>query len=268
QAALLVSQGRHAEADDLVRDLVLTESTLEGAAVFRSLGEWHALAARWRLAAERFETLLQIHHLESADVSSLDYLEYGPTLIESGQEEAYEAFRRDAIARHVGKQTPFADRIVKISLLRPADPATLASLDPLVRVSAELALQAKAQRDHFVYSWSAMSLALYAYRADDLERAVQWAESSLALGRENGPRVATLRTILAMTRYRLDDHSTARRELLAARSLIDEHDRHPLVRGSPVNGFWFDWALARILQREASALVEMPRAGEEPGATR
>jgi hypothetical protein len=33
-------------------------------------------------------------------------------------------------------------------------------------------------------------------------------------------------------------------------------ERHTL--GSPVQGFWFDWAFARVLLREATALMELP----------
>ena len=261
QAALMVSQERFEEADDLIRGIKLNASTLEGAAVFRAMGEWHALHGRWKLAAERFEVLLRINHLEGADVSSLDYLELGPVLIELGDLEAYEAFRRDAIARFAGKQNPFADRIVKISLLHSADSALLASLEPLARFNEQAAEEADRAGDPFVAAWRSMSIALYAYRLGDIAAAARWAERSLNYRDRNGPRDATARAILSLTRYQQGRPEDARRELLAARSIFKERPEELVDRGSPVHGFWFDWAFAQILIREASALTELPRPG-------
>jgi eukaryotic-like serine/threonine-protein kinase len=259
QAALLISQERFEEADDLVRALALEEPTMEGAAVFRSLGEWHAIHSRWRQAADRFEVLLRINQLEGSDVSSLDYLERGPTLVELGDFEAYEAFRQAAIRRFAGKQTPFADRIVKISLLHPADSDLLALLRPLVELAEEATREADVRGDAFVAAWRAMSLALYHYRSGRLAAAQTWCERSLSYHDGNAPRIATVRGILAMVHFRLGRPEASRAELAEARALLATYDDWPKDRGSPVHGFWFDWAFARLLLREASTLVELPR---------
>ena len=115
-----MSQERFDGADNLLREIVLTQPTVEGAAVFRAVGEWHALHNRWKEADDRFAVLLRINQLDGVDVATLDYLERGPPLIELGDTDGYERFRQEAIARFVGTPCPFADRIVKISLPLPS----------------------------------------------------------------------------------------------------------------------------------------------------
>ena len=256
QAALLVSQEKFEEADLLIRDIALNESTLEGAAVFRAIGEWHALNGRWRQAADRFDVLLRINHLEGSDVSSLDYLELGPVLVELGNLQAYEEFRDKAVARFMGKQNPFTDRIVKISLLKPAERQLLEALLPLAEFNAQAAIVAERMGDSFAAAWRSMSMALYEYRSGNFENALNWCLKSIQSPDSNDPRTATVRAILAMSQHRLGQADKARMELDRARELISSHEMAPFERGSPVNGFWFDWAFARILIREAANLME------------
>lgn len=251
QAALLVSQERHAEADSILVNVSLTEPTMEGAAVFRAVGEWHAIHGRWKLAADRFDALLRINQLESADVSSLDYLERGPVLIELGDLPAYEAFRREAVARYAGSSTLFADRIVKISLLTPADNSLLTAMLPLVSLTQRAIAEAEASGQAFEAGWRSMSLALYAYRRSDMPLAVEYCRRSLASADTNAPRTAAVRAILAMALTRTDQHEAARAEIEQAHELIEAKLRGRPDRGTPVQGFWFDWTFAQILLREA-----------------
>ena len=51
QAEVLVSQGRFDEADTMISEASPTEPSVEGAALLRSLSEWHALQGRWTQAA-------------------------------------------------------------------------------------------------------------------------------------------------------------------------------------------------------------------------
>lgn len=259
QAALLVSQERYEEADALISGISLNESTVEGAAVFRAIGEWHALNRRWKLSADRFQVLLRINHLEGADVSSLDYLELGPVLMELGDLAAFDQFREAAIARFAGKQNPFTDRIMKISLLHATDAEMLESLEPLARLNAEAAEEAAASGDSFSAAWRSLSMALYEYRSGRLESAVDWSMKCLGFPDKNFPREAAVRTILAMSHFRLGDAREARTHLNRAHELVDNWNRQGLGRGSPVHGFWFDWAFANVLLREASAMMERPR---------
>jgi hypothetical protein len=258
QAALLVNQERYVEADALLSDLPPLSPTVEGAAVFRAVGEWHALQDRWKQAAGRFARLLQVNQLDGWDSSSLDYLREGPALIETGDLAGYERFRREAIARFSGTPCPFADRIVKISLLLPADQKLIDSLDPLAVSTEKSFTEADAAGDAFQAAWRSVSLALIEYRRGNYAKAVAWCRRCLAYSEYNAPRIATARLILAMTDRRLGRDPEARAELARGREIVDGKFNNRVDRGTPMQGFWFDWVFARILLRESTALVEGP----------
>jgi hypothetical protein len=256
QAALLVSQERFDGADNLLREIVLTQPTVEGAAVFRALGEWHALHNRWKEAADRFAVLLQINQLDGVDLSTLDYLERGPPLIELGDTDDYERFRQEAIARFVGTPCPFADRIVKIGLLLPANKRVLEAMSPLAEAAAKSFAEAEADGDAFNAAWRSLSLALWEYRLGDYPKAVEWCRRCLAYPEYNAPRIATARVILAMSCHQLDRVDEASSELGRGHEIIENKYKSRADRGTPVQGFWFDWGLARVLLREATTLIE------------
>jgi serine/threonine protein kinase len=260
QTAVLVSQDQFEEADKLAAEMVISQPTMEGASVLRALGEWHALQNQWGEAADRFSALLQINQLDGTDISTLDYLECGSALIELGDRDRYERFRRAAINRVVGTTFPFADRIIKISLLLPADKKLVASLVPMADVAAKsFAPSVEAESDVFLAAWRSVSLALLEYRRGDYMQSVKWCERCLAYPEYNAPRTATARVILAMCRQELGQIEEARSELAQSREIIEGKFKSGLDRGTGVKGFWFDWIFARILLREASALIEPMR---------
>ena len=51
QTALLLNQDSYEEADKLLAEVPLAKPSIEGAAVLRALGDWHAINGRWRQAA-------------------------------------------------------------------------------------------------------------------------------------------------------------------------------------------------------------------------
>lgn len=262
QAALLVSQERFEEADGLLSSLKLTEPSMEGAAVFRSLGEWHALQLRWKQAAERSVLLLGVNQLEGADTATLDYLRCGPALLEMGDASGYERFRQQAIARFSGQPCVFADRIVKISLLMPANKRVIDSLDSLAEETTRHLREADAGGDVFTAAWRSVALGLLEYRRGNFAKAVEWAQHCLAYPESNAPRTATARVILAMAYHQLGRTAEAQAELRTGREIVEsKFSKGRLDRGTPIQGFWFDWAFARILLRETTALIETPRSG-------
>jgi hypothetical protein len=95
------------------------------------------------------------------------------------------------------------------------------------------------------------TLALQAYRRGNFEEAADWCRRSLAYPEYDAARVATARTILAMTCARLGRLEDARAELNQARPLIEGKFPSGLAAGSEATAFWFDWAYAEILLREA-----------------
>ncbi len=136
QAALAVSQNRMDDADKLAGQIPLTQPTLEGAAVLRSLGEWHALHSRWKTAMERFTALLQVNQLDGWDSCTTDFLRCGTALAQQGDLDGYDHFRQRAIARFGATANPVvAERILRTCLLIPADPKVLDALTPLAEVA-------------------------------------------------------------------------------------------------------------------------------------
>ena len=77
----------------------------------------------------------------------------------------------------------------------------------------------------------------------------------------NAPRTATARVILAMSHQRLGRADEARAELAMGRELVETKLKRRIDRGTPMQGFWFDWAFARALLKEAAALIETPPVG-------
>ncbi len=251
QAALLVSQERFQEADALLAGVVMTQPTVEGAAVFRSLGEWHAVENRWRPAAERFNVLLHVDQLDGWDVSTLDHLRQGPALLQAGDLKAYERFRDDAIARYVGSPVPTGDRIVKISLLAPASERVLASLRTFADGTAASLASAEATGDVFTAAWRSVALALWEYRRGNYEKAADWARRCIGYAESNAPRTATAHLILAMAARQMGAMEEAELQLREGRAMVETKYKAPATRGTPVQGFWFDWEFARVLLREA-----------------
>ena len=256
QAALLVSQESFEEADKLLNEISLTQPTVEGAAALRSVAEWHALRLRWKQAADRMELLLQVNQLDGSDACSLDCLRAGPVFVELGDTNRYEGFRQGAISRFAQMPSPFADRIVKISLLLPANERLLESLKPLAVATAKYFAAADQGGDVFSAAWRSVSLGLLEYRRGNYLQAVEWCRRCLAYPGINAPRTATAQVILAMSYHRLGRTGEAQAELLAGREIIESKFRNRLDGGSPVQGFWFDWGFARILLRESMGLLE------------
>jgi hypothetical protein len=264
QAALLVSQERFDSADNLLRNISLTQPTVEGAAVFRSVGEWHALHARWQQAADRFGQLLHVNQLDGVDVSTLDYLRCGPALVEVGDTNGYERFRQEAIARFIVAPCPFADRITKISLLLPGDRRLIESLGPVAEATAKSIAEADANGDGFTAAWRSVSLALWEFRRGNFLKAVEWCRRCLTYPGINAPRTAAAQVILAMSYHRLGQVAEARTELAAGREIIETKFKNRLEVGGPVQGFWFDWIFARVLLRESVAVLETAPASGDP----
>jgi serine/threonine protein kinase len=256
QAALFVSQERFEQADKLLDEISLTQPTVEGAAVLRSVAEWHALHQQWRQAVVRLSVLLRVNQLDGLDVSALDYLRGGPAFIELGDTDGYERFRQEAIARFARTPCPFADRIVKISLLLPANERLIESLNPLAEADTKYLTEADQGGDVFTAAWRSVSLGLLEYRRGNYLKAIDWCRRCLAYPGANAPRTATAEVILAMSYDRLGRVNEARTELRAGREIIEHKFENRLDAGGPVQGFWFDWIFARILLRESLGLLE------------
>jgi len=255
QAEVLVSQGRFDEADKMISEASPTEPSVEGAALLRSLSEWHALQGRWTQAVDRFGLLLQVNQLDGWDQGSLDYLGCGVCLIESGGTDHYDQFGQAALSRFASTTNAVAaERIVKISLLKSPSKSVVESLAPLARLAKEsfATVDSHDEDADFRAAWGSVSLALWEYRQGHYAESIVWARRCLAFPDYNAPRAATAHLELALALSQTGQRDEALRELSQGRQSIENKFNEVLEPGSAAQGFWFDWVFARILLREAS----------------
>lgn len=257
QATVLLSRDKTEEADRLIGGIPIPEANLEYAAVFRTLGDWHAVHTDWKQAADRFAVLLQINQPDDWDTATLDYLRYGPVLIELGDMAGYERFRRSAIAHYASTTNPLpAERVVKIGLLTPADSQLVHSLQPLAEVAAKSLEQDGQGVEVSLAAWRSFSLALMEYRRKDYAKALEWCERSTRYQKSNPSRNANIGLVAAMSHYCLGQNDRAHAELKLSEQAIEGQFKKGLPVGNGSDGFWFDWVFGRILLREASSLIE------------
>ena len=264
QAAVLLSHGNQAHADALVADLpfALIQPSLESANVFRTLGEWHALAERWPEAAERHAALTQV--IVTVDASDSDdvsrsLLPAGAAICENGAADRYDQFRQMAIARFGLTLNPIvAEQLIKATLLAPADPETLRALAPLGEIVARTVSgqDPLGSADAYMDAWRCFALSLLEHRRGNDEKSLAWATQCLAYPSDNAPRQAAVNLLIAMACHHLHRESEARFELARNRELIQQQFNRGLDAGGSAKGFWFDWVNARLLLREATALIE------------
>ncbi len=258
QANFLLSQGKFEEADQLLKEISpsITLPTIEGAAALRTLGEWHAVAGRWRDAAVRFALALQLNQLDGEDLPTMDFLKCGSLLLELGDVAGYERLRRTAITRFRDSQTRYVgERIVKGSLLLPADDEAISLLAPLAALQTNVEFDPLSRYRSEMAAWASLSLALMEYRRDNQTLAVAWCERCLAFP-DSKVRCATARIVLSMSRHQLQQPDAARSEWAQGREIIESKFRSGLGPTEDIFGRWFDWLIARILLREATSLID------------
>jgi hypothetical protein len=232
------------------------------AQVYRDILAWYATHQQWKDAANFLGGLLHVGQYRNfnSPAAIWDLLAAGVCLVEIGNQPTgltYEQFRQEAIRRSASTPDPLAaERLLRSSLLLPANQETLQILD----VTAKTAEKSLASGDPGALSsrseapWRLVSLALMDYRRGQWARAAERCQS-LPPDDTNAARTAAARLILAMSFQRLGKTREAAAELKPARELVEAKFHAGLTAGSDSDGYWFDWAMAQILLREASGLV-------------
>ena len=144
---------------------------------------------------------------------------------------------------------------VSIQSLKPAARASSANIFTVSSESSAKSMPANGSTgtEGWMAKWRCVSLALYEYRRGNYPGSMDWCNRCLAYGTDCPARLATIHLLLAMSHLRLDQTELAHAELAQGRELIDHQFKAGLVAGDGDKGFWFDWVLGRILEREASA---------------
>ena len=259
QAAVLIGAHDLEAADRLIDEIPITQGPLEGAAVFRTLGEWNALQKKWPQAAKRFNLLLRVSILEGWDYTALDYSRCAAVFGQEGDPERYENFRRTIIAQFRTTSDPLvAERTMKNSLLKPPTPELLADLMPLYELSLK-SLDPETvppSPDDWMMPWRCVSVGLMEYRLGRYPEAIAKFERCLAYGTSNPARTATAQTLIAMAQHQSGQSKMAWLKLAEAREAIQKKFSGNLEMGNGGEGYWFDWLLARVLSYEAEQLIE------------
>jgi hypothetical protein len=224
----------------------------------------------------------------SSTKTTWDLLAAGATLVQAGTEQAsapYEQFRQEEIRRFANTTNSLvaerlfragqpdrpedpralplaAERLLRAGLLRPANPEVLRSLDmPAQFVEKSLSGSgANANSGGGEAPWRWVALALLDYRQGRWASAVERGQS-LPPADNNPARNAIRHLILAMSQQRLGKTAEAVAELKQGRELVEAKFHARLTAGSVEEGFWFDWATAQILLREAGALLKSAPGG-------
>jgi hypothetical protein len=259
RVAVLVSQDRLEEADQLMESIPLSAEGIEGATLLRTLGDWNAMRGRWDKAGDRYTLLVQASKFDMLSVSTLDQTRYATVLIERGDMAGYERFRQAMLANYVSANDPVvAERTVKLALLTEPDARLMRSLVPLAELAARSFYVANPGADFVFWQapWRCVSMALMEYRRGRYAESIAWANRCLSYGDKNESRVACIQAILVMARFRQGEKQEAAALLSALKPQVEARFKNRLDYGDGGHGFWFDWLMARILVREGAALVE------------
>jgi eukaryotic-like serine/threonine-protein kinase len=265
--AVLLSEGKTHEADAQLRLTPLSsiEPSLEAETVLRSLGRWNATAGRWQEAAECYALLTEASRLSSPDEirTTKDLTAIGPVLVESGSLEKYERYRGWVISRlDPVSRLQAVEHVIKATLIRPAGPKILRRLEPIRAQFEETYKNARLVEPDArmpVSGWTTWAISLYEFRCGDYEKSIYWGDLTIDLHGKNQALQAVTHSVLAMAHQRLGHAEAAREELEKTREWIDlaftpELAPIPEPLGAGTGVCW-DWVLARILYREAQAMM-------------
>jgi hypothetical protein len=104
-------------------------------------------------------------------------------------------------------------------------------------------------------AWSALSLSLFHLReGNDLE-AMRAYGLGLASPERKSSCEASLEAVAAMVHAKLGHVALAAEALQRARDLATKCDGKDFERGKPISPYWFDWAIAELLIKEAGERV-------------
>jgi len=255
RAVILVREGELEDADKLLKEIKtpLTKPSLDAESAYRSIGDDLAAQGRWREAAEHYAVLLRIDGLDTWRRLMLDYQSYGAVLVEGRDMAGFASFCNVAIAKFsTARNLEGTPAILKTCLLVPLDQKLRTRLQPLAdetdRLVGELGAKAPLQ-------WDLIPGGLWRYRIGDYQGAIQYVDRGYDVRDTDSAHNATIRLIMAMSLARTGHLDEALSQLAAARNPIEAKFRGSLEVGDPRQGYWFDWVLAQVLLREATAVI-------------
>ncbi|TAE90509.1 MAG: serine/threonine protein kinase [Verrucomicrobia bacterium] len=262
QAAVQLSYDKIEQADQLLVSIPLDRvpSSLEAAAAYRTVGEWHRKAGRMQQAAERFTGLAaSISEIDRSDLYkvSTHFLPAAVFTCEVDDMANYERVRRLALIRFGTTKDPcVAEQILKAITLRSADSATMEEISHLAGFLLDsIGLEGDKIADQETCAWGCYSLALWYYRLGDSAKCIRWCELSQRRGMLSAPRAACVQFLLAMSHQQLGKKKDAQNFLDIADKALTERKQSADGIYFGDNPVWVDWVNANILSREAKLMI-------------
>ncbi|HSH95373.1 MAG TPA: hypothetical protein VK968_14615, partial [Roseimicrobium sp.] len=204
-------------------------------------------------AADRFAVVERVGQLDGWKSVTLDHQAYGVLLLMNNNLPGYETFRRDHAERFAEVDNGDAvSRVLKLCLLRPADAQLQQRLLPLgERVERWFSTLPPDN----VSGWASLPVALWRYRQGDIPGARQAAALSYSEGIHTSALTASNHVLLALCDLREGHPDTAAPLLATAQADIVAKFTKGLAEGTQNDGYWYDWAFAKLLLQEADALA-------------
>jgi eukaryotic-like serine/threonine-protein kinase len=255
QAAIYVSQSKFEEANEVLNQIktLPTQPSYDGVMAYRRVGEWLALQQRWAEAASRFYPLMEIDKMHGWQVVTLDYQACGVLLAECGNRQRYEDFCKAAIDRFRSSSNgDMMGRILKTCLLFPPGESTLTDLAPMALVVDQY--YSPIPKERFP-AWPTIYLALWEYRRGNYAAVDEWCRCGVDRSTHLLSLNATMKIIQAMADHQRGRTQEAAQELAPVRQTVAGRFETGPLQGDQ-QGSWYDWVFARILLREATAMIE------------
>ena len=147
--------------------------------------------------------------------------------------------------------------MIKVALLRPADESILKSLRPLAEV-LEKAIDQEgsvvASNEHQAW-WGCFAMALMNYRDGKLGQARAWVERCISSNKLSEVRSCSIEILLAMIESRSGNLQLAQACLSKASDQVVKKTGTLVEFGGDEQGYWHTWVIARILLKEAAAMI-------------
>jgi hypothetical protein len=255
-AAVYVSQEKYEQAAKLLDEVKTPppKPSLDGVSAYRSVGDWLGFHGRWQDAADRYAALMEIDKIDKWGAVTLDYQACGVVLLESSKSGQYESFREATVDNFTSTDNgDAAGRILKTCLLLPADEKLMGRMQPLGEAAEKHFLS---QDPKEFPGWATLPSSLWWYRLGNYIHAAEECHRGLDERKKTSPLMATLRVILAMSCQQNGLADDARSQLAQGREVIENKFKNGLDHGDGSKESWYDWVFARILLREATALIE------------
>ena len=271
EATVLVGQGKLDQAGNLLDEVSHYRAGLEAVPMYREVGDWDAKQGHWAKALSRFQVLWEINQTSNPDASrqdssdaTLDEFRTGSLLADQGELAEYERFRKTVIQRHAGTKDPVtAERVLRICLFTAADDETIRALDYFNALTVNSMGASGKKASSEMMAWHTFSLALMAYRSEDYSQTTNLCRRAFEYDRGILCRDTGIQLVRSMALAQLGEMGKARAELASCREAVTDEASRFTGKSPKWQGFWFDWAIDRVLLREAASLIESgPEANE------